>query len=256
MCLQFLKNLFHPQKHFLHFFKNLFRSKKNVIHQPRVSEFKLNYACDDPSLEWHVKAYLSRNISAKKCLQSFIENMAYDENKRIKDNEIIFDILDDFLKNATWKTEWTIDCGDYNPSRPEPWLRCIYSIYSEKIFFMKEAEEFLKENGKDITSKNIAAATVHWGMSVSEEEYLHKEDFVQKENQLRTIIESGDFTPYQALKMIKENWDYLYRYQSTYEAIEYCIAASENHTTSKYFDAAFRDLGHKLGTLYFKAKEK
>lgn len=235
---------------------SMFSPKKQKLHKPRVGTIKTNYACDDSNLEMHIKAYLSRESTAKECLQAFIELMAYDDKKHLKENVIIFDMLEDFLQSSTWKTEWTMDCGDYNPARPEPWLRCIHDIYGTKLHYMKEAEEILQDSGKDVTAENIAATTAHWGITVSEEEYLHKDEITLKESHLRTTIESGNFTPIEALHMLKDNWDLLYPYQSTYEAIEYCVAASENHSTPKYFDAAFRDFGHKMGSLYQKAKEK
>ncbi len=236
-------------------FLSMFRPKQK-LRKPTTSNIKNNFACEDATLEWHIKAFLNKEITAKKCLQAFIEYMAYDDDRRIKENEIIFDMLEDFLQEATWKTEWTMDCGDYNPARPQRWLDCIHEIYGNKLFYIKNAEQFLTDFNKEITAENIEEATAQWGNPISAEEYLHKEEIAEKADTLREKVESGNYTPKEALLMVKDNWNLLYPYQSTYEAIEYCVAASENHTTPKYFYSAFRDFGHKMGSLYQKAKEK
>lgn len=235
---------------------SMLQPKKKALRKPPVSNIKTNFACSDATLEWHIKAFLSNESSARDCLQAFLEHMAYDSHLRIKENEVIFDMLEDFLQDATWKTEWTMDCGDYDPARPEPWLRCVYEIYSNKLYYLRNAERNLENEGKEISAKNVALATSQWGIPVTEEEYLHKEELEAKEAQLREKICSGNFSPKEGLLLVKDNWDLLYTYQSTYEAMEYCVAASENHTTPKYFYSAFRDFGYKMGELYRQAKEK
>lgn len=235
---------------------SMLQPKNKALRKPSASKIKNNYACSDAALEREIKAFLNHEIDARDCLQTFIEHMAYDEDRRIKENEIIFDMLEDFLQDAKWKKEWTIDCGDYNPARPEPWLRIVYETYSNKLFYLRNAESNLENEGKEVSAKNVAESTSHWGIPVTEAEYLHKEELEAKEAQLREKICSGNFTPLEALLIVKENWDLLYTYQATYEALEYCIAASKDHATPEYFYSAFRDFGYKMGELYRKAKEK
>ncbi len=221
-----------------------------------VNNIKNNFTCKDVTLERYIKAFLNKEIDAKECLQAFIEYMAYDNDKHIKENKIIFEMLEDFLQDATWKTEWTIDCGDYNPTRPETWLRCIYSIYGDKLHYIKHAEQFLTDLNKEITADNVEETTSHWSMPVTAEEYLHKEELSKKEKNLREKIESGKFTPKEVILMVKDNWEVLYHYSTAYETIEYCIAASEHHITPEYFSSAFRDFGRKMGEIYCKVKER
>lgn len=235
---------------------SMLQPRKKALRKPSASQIRNNYACSDVALEREIKAFLNHEIDARDCLQTFIEHIAYDEDRRIKENEIILDLLEDFLQDATWKTEWTMDCGDYDPTRPEPWLRCVYMAYSNKLYYVRAAEENLANEGKEITAENIAKATSNWEISLTEEDYLNIAELKAKENFLREKICSGDFTPKEALLLVKDNWDLLYTYQSTYEAMEYCIAASENYATPKYFYSAFRDFGYKMGELYRQAKEK
>lgn len=236
--------------------RSMFFPQKRVLRKPRPGTIKNNYSCADGTLEWHIKNYLNKQMTAGDCLQGFIEHMAYDDALHIKENEEIFPMVEDLLEGATWKTEWDYGCENYNPSRPEPWLRCVHSIYGNKLYYIREAERLLEDSGKEITAKNIAETTAHWGTSISEEDYLSRDSLQTKAEYLRKKINSGDFTPKEALIMIKDNWELLYPYQSSYEAIEYCVAASENHAKPKYFDSAFRDFGYKMGELYRQAKEK
>lgn len=228
--------------------------RKEKLKTPRPSNIKCNYACEDADLEWSIKDCLNGNRSAQDCLQDFIERMAYRDCLHMKENESIFPMLEDFLENATWKTEWTADCGDYNPHRPEPWLRCIYSIYDSMLLDIECSENLLRDWKKDITTEAVMQVTN--SKSITPEIYENRAELTTKRDEIKAIIEAENFTPKEALLLIKDNWNLLYPYQSTYEAIEYCIATSENHTEPKYFDSAFRDFGYQMGALYRKAKEK
>ena len=233
---------------------SIFFPKKEKLKAPRPINIKCNYACEDSNLEWSIKDYLNGNRTAKDCLQDFINTMAYRDCLHMKENETIIPLVEDFLQDATWKTEWTADCGDYNPYRPEPWLRCIYSIYDSMLLDIECSENLLKNLKKDITTEAVMQFINN--KSITPEVYESKDKFSEKREEIKVIIETGKFTPKEALLLVKDNWNLLYPYQSTYEAIEYCIAASENHTEPKYFESAFRDFGYQMGTLYRKAKEK
>lgn len=56
---------------------------KQKLRKPTTSDIKNNFACEDSTLEWHIKVFLNKEIFAKKCLQAFIEHMAYDDDRRI-----------------------------------------------------------------------------------------------------------------------------------------------------------------------------
>ena len=72
---------------------SMLQPKKKALRKPSVSNIKTNFACSDATLEWHIKAFLSNESTAKDCLQALLEHMAYDHDRRIKENEIIFDML-------------------------------------------------------------------------------------------------------------------------------------------------------------------
>lgn len=234
-------------------FLNLLSKKKN-FKTPRPSTIKCNYTCEDTSLELIIKSYLTDTRTAKDCLCRFIRRMAYRDCLRLKENEIIFPLMEDFLNEATWKSKHTLDCGDYDPLRPEPWFRFIYSIYDNMLFDIYASEELLKIWKQKITPESIMQ--VIQNPSITPEIYKNKDLLLLKKEELETIINRNSFSPKEILLIIKENWNVLYHYQSTYEALEYCILCSENHTTPMYFDSAFRDLGYKLGKLYKEANEK
>lgn len=235
-------------------FSLLFPKKKQKLKVPRPYTIKNNYACENIDLELNIKAYLNGTISAEECFERIIELMAYRDCFHVEENAIIFPLLKDLVEKATWKEEWTADCGDYNPKRPEPWLRCIYSIYGSMLFDIECSENLLRDWGKEITTETFME--VNRNKSITASVYAQKDQFEAKKNELKSIIEKGDYTPLDALKMIEENWSVLYPYQSTYEAMEYCVQASTNHTDKKYYGAELRNLGYELGTLYRKAIEK
>ena len=91
--------------------------------------------------------------------------------------------------------------------------------------------------------------------SITPEIYANKGQLLSKRDELKAFIDKGEYTPLEALLLIKANWSLLYPYQSSYEAMEYCVRASKNHTQPKYFYSAFRDYGYKMGTLYRKVSE-
>lgn len=229
----------------------MLKHKKRVIHKASSGGAKkTNYTCEDENLAWNIVPYLNDEITAKKCVQGILYYMAYHPHRQIKENCEIFEPLEGLLETATWKTEYDASCGDYNPHRPEPWLRCIHSIFGNMLFYMDEAERQLSEEGAEITPENIAERAGTYINYIDVEICRNRKEIETKEAQLKSQINSGDFTPKEALMMVKDNWQYLYPYQSTYEAIEYCVAASENHAKPKYLDAALRDLGQNLSAIY------
>lgn len=234
-------------------FLSFFFPQKNTDKSP-ITHKKVNYVCEDSELEWNIKAYLNRDLSAKECIQNFLEFIAYNNYLHLIENQEIFEIIEDFLRNATWKTEWTIDCGDFNPQRPEPWLSCVYNVYTNLLFDINVSETLLKNMGKEITTAEVMK--VIQNKTITLELYENKSTLKDKETKFKAIICSGNFTPLEAFLLIKENWNLLYPYQSTYEALIYIVTTSENHTVHKYFDSAFRDYGYKMGIIYKKAKEK
>ncbi len=233
---------------------SFFGKKKRKLKTPEPFSIRNNYECENIDLELTIKAYHNGTFPAEECLARFIENMAYHDDFRISENAEIFPLLEDFLQVATWKKEWSADCGDYNPQRPEPWLRCVHSIYSNILRDIETAEILLDKWNKELTYDEIIK--VCHNKTITPEMYANKDGIKAKRDELKAIIEKGDFTPLEALLLIKDNWSHLYPYQSSYEAIEYCLMASENYTELKYFASAFRDFGYKMGELYKKAKEK
>ena len=234
-------------------FSKLF-SKKEKLKSPHISNIRCNYVCEDANLEYSIKSYLNETRTAKDCLQDFIEQMAYTDCLHMKENETIFPLLEDFLENATWKRKWTADCGDYDPQRPEPWLRCIYSVYDNIIMEIEGIERMLGHQNRKITTEAVMKYVEN--KAITPQVYEHKDQFVSKKEEIKAIIEKETLTPKDALLLIRANWDFLYPHSSSYEAIEYCVAASENHAEPIYFKSAFRDFGYTMGTLYRKAKEK
>ena len=183
--------------------RSIFPEKKPILQIPESETIRNNYLCDDKSLEGTIQHYLNGSFTAGECIRKLLWPAIRDKDFRIIENKEIFPLTADLLDVATWKTEWTQDCCDYNPHHPE-----------------------------------------------------YRLNFLSNDEAFHAKIAVRDYSPKEALLMIRERWDRIYHKQATYEAIEYCIAASENHSNLKYFGAAFRDYGRKMGSLYRELKEK
>lgn len=119
---------------------------------------------------------------------------------------------------------------------------------------IERIERMLGHQNRKITTEAVMKYVEN--KAITPQVYEHKDQFVSKKEEIKAIIEKETLTPKDALLLIKANWDLLYPHSSSYEAIEYCVAASENHAEPIYFKSAFRDFGYTMGTLYRKAKEK
>lgn len=158
------------------------------------------------------------------------------------------------LSEATWKAERDIACGDYDPERPEIWLSCVYAIYEQKTSYLEGAEQLLKDADEDITSEKVCEMTSTWEIPITDEDYRQQEAIREKGVSLREKIYSHTYSPREALDMIADERNLLYKNEMAYEAIEYCILASENHKYFEYFEAEFKNIGHSLGNLFVNLK--
>lgn len=233
-----------------------FFSKFNKKNLQKTNTSISDYSCDFEDLSWPIRSYLNQDITIEDCLESIIETMAYLDYLRIKENKEIFPILEDLIAKSDWKSEWTEDCGDYDPDRSDLWLDCLYRCYDSKLRNFEASENTLKLMRKEITTENVLEMSKYHDSAITKEMYEKKDSLIKKRDHLKNIVESKVLSPAEALNLIKENWNFLYNWQSAYEAIEFCIIASTNHTTMRYFDVALRNIGYTLGPLFKKAKEK
>nr|WP_295266669.1 hypothetical protein [uncultured Blautia sp.] len=230
------------------------RKKKKALAQPKPYNIYSNYSCPSPELTRIITAYLNQSADATRSLQRIIETMAYNDPYRIPENSEIFPILEDLLQTAVWKSEWTADCGDYNPQRPDTWISCIYRVYDNKLRSIQCAEDVLRMEHNNLTPEAISDAT--YERDITPEMVAKKEDLQEKRDTIKATIDSGIYTPLDVLHLIEDSWYLLYPYQTSYEAIEYCIAASTQHTTLPYYSASLRDIGNHLGARYDERKKK
>lgn len=190
------------------FLRKIYAKKENS--SKSVNPVKVNnYTSGDKNLDFVITPYLEGETDYQRCLQSIIQQMAYNPRLQIRENDCIFDCLFEVLEYATWMTEWDpYTSGDYNPEKPGIWLGCIASTY-----------------------------------------YKYDDPKNAKYIELKNKIEAREYTPTEALRMIREHWDKLYNSQAGYEAIEFCLVCSENHSAQSNINRAIRDLGYKLGVI-------
>lgn len=192
-------------------FLDKFLAKKGIVKSsPSVAPAVVtDYTAGDKNLDFAILPYLAGKTDYLDCLQTIIEQMAYHPGYQIEENKCIFDCLSDILESATWMTEW------------DPYKSGDYNPDRPGSWLGCIASSYYNYDGQNN----------------------------DKYEEMKSMIEARDYTPAEALKMIQEHWDKLYKYQGGYEAIEFCLVCSENYTEPAYINSAIRDLGYKLGPI-------
>ena len=195
-----------------------FLSKKGIAksNPSVISAVVPDYDCGDKDLNFAIKPFLSNQVSAEHCLETILHQMAYLPKMQIKDNICIIECLKDILEGATWMTEW----DGYKSGDYDP-------------------------NNPD-----------RWLGCIYSAYYDYSEQNNEQYDELKRIVNGREYTPLQALEMIKTHWDKIYGHQSAYEAMEFCLVTSEHHSNPSYISSNIRDMGYQLAPIYNKIKEK
>lgn len=82
---------------------------------------------------------------------------------------------------------------------------------------------------------------------------VHSPDW-KKQDEVREMLIRREYTPLEAIKMIEDKWNKLYKNQLAYEGLEYCLLCSENYIEPADIEIQIKDLGRILGPLYAENK--
>lgn len=167
-------------------------------------------------------------------LQNMTELMAYSEGYMKKENIEFLQVVRDAIGSSGW-TDEDVYKGDYHVGNREFQLDQIFDIFhiiTDEINRNIELAEtpLFKEQGKkpwEIPASDNRRKELLRNASIYSEAAI--ESLLQKEKVIRAELDSG-VTPGRALDLIIENWEYLWNYTSTYEAVEYCIVLSRQLT--------------------------
>lgn len=199
---------------FLDGFIKFSANKENKKSSPTPGAVVVDYQSGDKELNCQISAFLANKTSAEHCLEAILHHMAYYPQLQVQDNICILECLKDILDGATWMPEW-------NPNK-----------------------------SGDYDPDNPG----RWLGCIASAYYDYNDGDNTKYEDLRAIIEKRDYTPLEALKMIEEHWDKIYKGQGCYEAIEFCLLTSENHSKPPYISSSIRDIGYKLGPVFNQIK--
>lgn len=221
---------------------------KNLLAENKV---KLNeYAHYDSIFADVIEAYFDNTINAEECILELLGIMSFDETRRIKDNSIFLDIVDNLLKNSEWIVNREFGrCGDFDPNNYKRWLEIVWRIYEITKQKIDDAEHVLNFNNEKPTFEKIKTICLRFGVPIIEEDYYNKEKLLEKKNYLKKTIEDHKYKPSDVINMIKENWDHLYYNRATYEAVEFCIVTSTKHLISDDFGMKISNFAYSIGKL-------
>lgn len=167
-----------------------------------------------------LKNLYSGNFTMRRTLSSILEVVAYNEARRTPNKVRLAEIIKQAVSGKKWREDWAMECGDYNPKRREPWLRVIYEVYERLVRDMENCENLIK-------SSELFEDKKPWEISandgITEERYFKKAEFKVRAEILKRQVEDSEISAEEVVTLIIENFDVLHEYQSTYEALEYCI---------------------------------
>lgn len=213
----------------------------------------INYTCEDEQLDTYIKEYGSGIIDAKQCIRNILEYIERFDALHIKENCMLFPLLEDMMRDSEWKTEWTYDCGDYDPSKPERRLSAVHEAYKLAYDRISYTEEILVKSHRPADANAIVEKLNR--PYITADMVINRNILKEKEEETKAIVQSGNYTPYEALLLIKENWRVMYPNVDAYSAIDYCLICSKNVTIPAYFDSELRNIGLTLGNTFKNLKE-
>lgn len=210
---------------------------------------------DHTGLTCNIDAYQKRQISASTCLANIIEPIAYNNQLKCKQTILFFDLFEEFFSKSSWKEHWDQECGDFDPEKPDLWLDIIYRGYQIKLNLIDGAEQLLVDMNQPATVNNILSIAKSKDSSITADFYVKKDSYKELAKNLKSIIDSKNYSPVDVFHLLKNNWDFLYRYKSAYIAIEYCILASKNHVVSADFEKKLMKFCETINATYILGKE-
>ena len=184
-----------------------------------------------------------------------LEMEAYDISYMQKNNKTLISIIRDSIGTSKWaeRSQINWECGDYIYSTRESSIDYAFNAIDAVIFHLKNNLSVYKENesfGKPWTWP--VGDSRHAEILTNENYYKPGaiEQLEQRLTQIRKRLE-GDITPGEAIDLILENWDYLWNYNTTYEAVEACVLLADHIADNKIIRRRLRDFSKN-----FKKNEK
>lgn len=214
--------------------------------------FWSEYSGGDRNFTQQIKWLYNGEQNFEHTLQNMTELMAYSEGYIKKENIEFLQLVRDAIGSSNW-TEEDVYKGDYSLVNREYHLDNIFDIFhiiADEIKRNIELAEtpLFKEQGKkpwEIPASDNRRKDILKDASNYSEAAI--ESLLQKEKVIRAELDSG-VTPGRAIDLIIENWEYLWNYTSTYEAIEYCIVLSRQLTEKPLIRKKLRTFAKRVSS--------
>ena len=195
--------------------------------------FFQRYLGENENLSVLLKLYYSGQMTYRNMLSGIIEYLAYDSEHRKSQNLEFLKLMIEIVGSSDWRSGNVIE-GDYTNRNRKDHVDRIFNIMDILKMHIQERKD-LCESSPALKAANIKP----WTMEVNDQtkvDILTKKETYEDmyiemlDHRRDTILRelNNGVTPGRALELIAENWEYLYPYQSTYEAIEYCAKIAEN----------------------------
>lgn len=210
------------------------------------------YSGGDKNYTLQIKWLYNGDQNLENTLQNMTELMAYSEGYMKKENIDFLQVVRDAIGSSDW-TDEDVYKGDYQLGNREYHLDNVFDIFyiiADEIKRHKELAEtpMFKEQDKkpwDIPASDNRRKELLRDASIYSEAAI--ESFLQKEKNIRAELSKG-VTPGRAIDLIIENWDYLWNYSSTYEAIEYCIVLTRRLTDKPMIRKKLRQFTKRISS--------
>ncbi len=214
----------------------------------------VNYDTGHDYINNNVRYYLAHYDDEENCICSFLHMMQARPQYQILENNSIIPIIKDYIQNATWKTKRDITCGNYNPFEPDRWLEVIYIRYDLMFRAIQNAENMIRTL-PIMKDQSVLEIVKNADPEITQDVIDIKDQLPALANDMQAKVEAAD-TPFDIVNLIEKSWNYTYNTMAIYNALEYCIMASENHEVHPNFSASIRNLGYTLAPLYNAIDEK
>lgn len=160
--------------------------------------------------------------SFRQSLFSILSIIAYNDKRHLIENIQLVKTIKQAVTGNDWKLARDSECGDYDPKCKNVWLNCIFSIYDNILNQINLRDEIAKNN-TPFNNTNPWEIEIPNAIPITKDIYFQKNNISVKRESLKRQLNDPDVTPEIVVSLIGENFEYLYNYKSTYEALQFCI---------------------------------
>lgn len=179
-------------------------------------------------------------------LQDVLNLMAYNEQYMNPNNVKFIQIIRDSLINSSWNDNEKNNYSDYRISNKESYVDSLSYIIRAYVQELEHRKNFVH------SSPLLNGELEPWDMPVNDKRYvkiLTNKDNYTDENIAHLKFIANNFeaglkaanSPKEVVALIISNWDYLWNFSSTYEAVEYCVVLSNKVIDNALIKRNIRD---------------